>query len=78
MTSKSNRIRRGVAGLGLGLAVFGGGFVLSGLPAANAGGNATTFICSNGTVSSFVLQDQVKSFEQQNPGFTCKPFRFHK
>lgn len=72
MRSKRNRMRRGVAGISLALAVSGGGFILTALPAANAS-NAKLFACSNGTPGGVVLvpHDQVKTFEQQHPGFKC-------
>lgn len=48
MTSK--RTRRGVAGIGLALVVSGGGFVFTGLPAANAlsSGGFPSIICTMG------------------------------
>jgi hypothetical protein len=66
-------MRRGVARIGLGLAVYVGGLVLTGLPAANASNANKLFACSNGTPGGVVLipHDQVKAFEQQHPGFKC-------
>jgi hypothetical protein len=67
MTSKRNRIRRGLAGISLGLAVSGGGFVLTGLPAANASSGGGLYNCS--TVPNPVTHVQARTLEDQ--GLTC-------
>jgi hypothetical protein len=69
MTSKPLRIRGATAATCIGLTMFGGTYLFSGIPAAHA--DPSTYTCSSttGGTSSNVTSGQKHVFKKE--GFTC-------
>jgi hypothetical protein len=64
----AKRIRRGIAGISLGLVTFGGGLVLAGLPAANAA--QPIYVCTRGSVTFTEPPNIANMINREFPG-TC-------
>jgi hypothetical protein len=69
MTSTTVRIRRAIAATGVGLTMFGGGFLLGGIPAAHA--DAPSYTCSSTTGGTFGSVPPGEKHVLFKEGFTC-------
>ncbi len=73
MTSKPHRIRRAITATGIGLTMFGGGFLLSGIPAAHAAPSPepALFTCTNDVTGSTVTVPAPFKHILELAGYTC-------